>query len=185
MNFNLDDLSFNKSFTQKLMKKITETIEDNSDYKVYRTGDGNEGWIFLYNIIRKTSDYVVQYKVRKWNWLEKTVTQCIIWRDNTSNLANDITTRILFGYLLQNYPAIMSDRLQTKNGNDFWMRQMARAISRNYRVGIANCNRHDVDWYDSAQDGLFQDWIKSQDTFGIRRYPDDLDYQALRYVIAN
>jgi hypothetical protein len=177
--FNLDDVAFNRQFAANKVPKAVEVIEDTAEYKMLRTGDGNAGWIFLYNLGRKTVDYVIQYKTRYWKWLDsKSVTQCVLWRDDASPLVRNATTRMFFGYLLRNYSTIISDRLQTDQGHRFWVSRMADAVTRNYPVGVADLNRQKVNWFVPAVDGDFQDWIRLQQAFGKGE-----KYQALRYVI--
>lgn len=178
--FNLDNPEMNKKFAADQLTKASEIIEDTADYKMIRTGDGNNGWIFLYNISKQTADYVVQYKARNWNWLPQTVTQCVLWNNPASQLIRNATTRMFFGYLLQNYPAIMSDRLQTDNGHRFWQRRMADAANRNYHIGVANTVKHTVNWYDPTGNLDIDDWLRGQDSFG-----KDERYQNMRYIVAN
>lgn len=183
--FNLDNLDANQAFLKSKINKIQEIIEDSTDYRIFRTGDKNNGWIILENYSRQTVDYVVQIKAKNWNWLPLTATQCILWRDPSSPYVQNITTKIFFNFILQNYPMIMSDKLQTDNGQQFWLRQMATATTRNYEVGVANLNLRQINWYVPATDGAFQDWIKNQRTFADPKNYKDTSMQAIRYLIKN
>jgi hypothetical protein len=183
--FNLDNLVANQIFLKNKIDKIQEIIEDSADYRIFKTGDKNNGWIILENYSRQTADYVVQIKSKNWNWMPVTATQCILWRNPASPYVQNITTKIFFNYILQNYPVIMSDKLQTDNGQQFWLRQMANAINRNYEVGVANLNLRQINWYDPKNDGFFEDWIKNQKTFADPKSFKDTSMQAIRYMIKN
>lgn len=178
--FNLDDRVINRTFAAKQMKRVTEVIEDNADYQLARTGDGQNGWILLFNKHDQTADYVVQYRTRRWKLLPPTVTQCVLWRSAGSIYARGITVRIFFDYLLHQHPAIMSDRLQTDAGNRFWLDRMADAISRKLRVGVVELNRRTINWFDPTSGQSFRDWLDDQNTYG-----PGARYQAIRYLIAN
>lgn len=177
--FNLDDRAINRAFAAKQMRRVTEVIEDTPDYQLARTGDGRHGWILLYNKHDKTADYVVQYETRNWNLLPPTVTQCVLWRDAGSAFVRGITVRVFFDYLLQHHPAIMSDRLQTQDGNRFWITRMVDAIARNFRVGVVDLPRRKINWFDPSAGIPFRDWLDDQKTYG----PAAL-LQGVRYLIA-
>lgn len=178
-DFRLSDPAVNRAFIAKQLPQQAEIIEQTPDYKIIRTGDGNQGWIFLHNLHQDTADYVIQYKTRNWPWLNRTVTQCVLWRNPASPYVGDITKRMFFDYLLLRYGTIMSDRLQTMQGRDFWMARMRDAVKLKYKVGVAYLTQHKVQWYDPANDGPFQSWMQAQDTFGQHR-----KYQAIRYLIS-
>jgi len=177
--FRLDDLEFNRKFVNNLLPKVKEIIEDTPDYQVLKTGDGISGWIFLYNIERKTADYVIQYRTKAWGkWLPITVTQCVLWRNPTSLFARGITNKIFFNYLLKTYPAIMSDKLQTANGHDFWTVRMTEAQAAGFKVGVADVKHRKMNWFEGSGANNYAEWMSNQDTFG-----EADKYQDIRYVI--
>ena len=176
--FDLDNPGTNQQHAHRLMPKITEPIDETQDYTIFRTGDGHHGWVALYNKHTDRLDYTIQYQARNWNWLGQTVTQCILWRDPSSPYVRGLTIKMFFDYLLKRYPAIMSDRQQTTQGNDFWQARMTDAVMRHHRVGIADMNARRMNWYDPATDGDYQTWFRSQHT-----YDDPHRFQAIRYVI--
>lgn len=176
--FNLDDVGINHAFTVFQVNRVVETIEATADYRIVRTGDGYEGWFLLIDKASLLTDYAVKYETRKWNWLPRTVTQCILWRRPTSLYARGLTARVFFDVLLPRYGMIMSDRQQTDQGHDFWLARMADANARSEVVGMANTNLHSTAWYRGGNAGL-EAWIRQQDAFGSKHR-----FQALRYVIA-
>jgi hypothetical protein len=176
---NLDDPAVNHVFAAEHLAKRAETIEQTADYIIFRTGDGERGWIVLYNNTDQSADYVVQYRTRNWNWMNKSVTQCVLWRNAASPYVGGLAERIFFGHLLRTYRTIMSDYRQTPSGHDFWIARMKQAISRGHRVGVANTNHHTVAWFDPAAGQTFLAWLRQQDAYG-----PTAKYQSLRYVIS-
>lgn len=176
--FNLDNPIVNFNFLTKQLLKVTEVIEETLLYTIVRTGDFNNGWIFLHNIQDNTVDYAVQCKVRTWSWLPKTVTQTIIWRDDASELAQGIAVKMFFEVLLKKFNSIISDSQQTPDGNRFWRSRLANAVSRGMRVARVDTNQHIVDWYDPSGPGDFRTWLNSFEVFGKKH-----KHQGLRYLI--
>jgi len=175
--FTLDDDDANLAFTKKQMKRVAEVIRATPDYQLVRTGDGNTGYFLLYDNVTQLSDYVIEYHAKKWSWLPRTVTQCLLWRRLGSVSNRGITAEVFFDILLPRYGAIMSDRLQTEAGHNFWIDRMADAVAKGYKVGLANMNMHKVDWYQGEYRGVVA-WVKQQEAFG-----EGNKYQALRYII--
>lgn len=175
--FDFEDDAKNREFTAERMKKISKIIEDNENYSIVGTGDGYHGWYLLFNKETKLSDYAVQYEFRNWNWINGSVTQCVLWRRVGSIFTRDITKRMFFSVLLPKYGAIMSDRQQTDNGHNFWIDRLADAVARNLRVGLADTARHMVDWYDGTHIDVVK-WTRQKDAF-----KEGEKYQDLRYVI--
>jgi hypothetical protein len=179
--FGLDDPAINRAFLACNLPRRVETIEQTADYEIVRTGDGHRGWIFLHNISDNTVDYVVQYHTKNWPWLgNRSVSQLVLWRDVASPFTAHITERMFFDYLLPRYHLIMSDKLQTSAGRDFWSGRMRDAAAKHYKVGVAYLNQKHVEWFDPARDGSFRSWLRAQDTFG-----PDRKHEAIRYVIAD
>lgn len=179
--FGLDDLATNRAFLARNLPRRSETIEQTPDYEIVRTGDGHRGWIFLHNFQNRSVDYVVQYHTKNWPWLSnRSVSQLVLWRDAGSPYVGGLTNRMFFDYLLPKYHLIMSDKLQTLAGRDFWGVRMREAAKRHLKVGVAYLNQKHVAWYDPSRNGQFQSWIQAQATFGPER-----KHKAIRFVITD
>lgn len=172
-----DDVA-NRAFAKRIMRRVAEVIEETPDYKIVRTGDGENGWIILFNIKKETADYVVRYKAENRPWMNRTVTQCIIWRQQGSIFVQGLTQRMFFDYLLPRYKTIISDKEQTDFGHRFWVDRMAQANARGLFVGIVDVMRHTIIWYDSAVD--MKDWINGNNIWQSGR-----KYKDLRYIISS
>jgi hypothetical protein len=175
-----DDPDYNRAFAAKTLAKQAEIIEQTVDYRIIRTGDGHRGWIMLYDKKTKKADYVVQYETRKWPFLKaRTVTQIIAWRDPISQHARGLTRRMFFDFLLNRYGTIMSDLVQTPQGNDFWRARLSDAAHLGHRVGIVKLNSKSVSWF-NANTTSFDDWL------GVRAktYDTPKHFEAIRYLIS-
>lgn len=177
--FGFDDTETNRRFTDKQMDRVSEVLRDEPTLQLVRTGDGNQGWYLLFNRKTHLSDYVIQYAVRKWKWLPRTVTQCILWRRVGSVSNQGITRDVFFNILLPRYGAIMSDRQQTESGHSFWLDRMAAAVASGMRVGIADMMTHTVDWFSGDSTDL-TNWVRDKHSFGRGQ-----KYQSLRYLIVS
>lgn len=177
--FYAEDDDTNRELTAKLMRKVSEVIEDHNEYSIVRTGDGYNGWYLLFDKKTKLSDYMIKYEHRNYKWLvdNGAVTQCILWRRFGSIFTQGITQKVFFDILLPRYGAIMSDIQQTDYGHNFWIDRLAQAISKNLSVGLANVMMHSVEWYEGDYTGI-KNWIKQKDAFKA-----DRKYRDLRYII--
>jgi hypothetical protein len=172
-----DDPVYNKRFAADKLARQTEVIEQRPDSRIIRTGDGHRGWIMLYNDAQQTADYVVQYATRRWPFLNsRTVTQVEIWRDPTSPFAAGVTKRMFFDYLLARYGAIMSDRVQTPQGHDFWQTRLRDAVQLGLHAGVVGLNEKQVRWFDPAAGQTLAQWLAA--TYGPKHH-----FEAIRYLI--
>lgn len=175
--FGLDDPAYNHQFAARLMKRVAEIIDDTPDSQLIRTGNLMNGWIMMYDKQDQSAVYAIQYQTRHWRLLPTTVTQCVLWRKRGSVLVRDITRRVFFDYLLKKFPAIMSDALQTSDGNGFWIDRMGEAVARGLRVGIVTVPHRQIDWLDPGQENLHS-WLARHRTYG-----PESKLQGIRYII--
>jgi hypothetical protein len=175
-----DEIDLNQQFAAKTLKREVEEIEKGTGYRIIRTCDGHRGWIMLYNEKEKKADYAIQYLTRQWPFLNsRTVTQIITWRDATSLFAANITKHIFYDILLDRYPAIMSDLVQTPQGNDFWRRRMLDASQKGLRVGVVKVNKKSVDWFDPKAGLSLGQWLGPPS----KTYDPAKHFEMIRYII--
>lgn len=79
--------------------------------------------------------------------------------------------------LLDKWPTIMSDSLQTDEGFEFWGRRMKEANERGLKVGYADFNDKSVEWFEGPE--TFNQWMLDIDLFG-----SEEKYQAIRMLIS-
>jgi hypothetical protein len=176
--FGLTDPENNKDFARKVLRKKKEVIEDSADYEIFRTGN-QDGYIVLYVKASKSIGYLVRFETLKKKLTDTTVTQVALWRDPRIAYASGVTKKIFFGYLLREWPAVMSDQQQTTRGQEFWQTRMAEAVELGYKVGLADFNAHNVTWF-TGTTAEFPTWLTEHNGWG-----EGSKFRALRYIIAN
>jgi hypothetical protein len=151
-DFGLSNDAYNRKVAHSLLKKNPEIIFDLGDnVKVYKTGT-NKGYIFLYNPEKDLIGYYVRYEEQQNSLVGRKVTQTKLWRSLGDEKAVGVTYKIVFDYLLKKYQAIMSDRLQTENGKDFWIRLMLYALDRGHEVVLADLNSRTIKKIDTTHE---------------------------------
>lgn len=135
----------NRKLVHFLLKRNPKEIFDlGDDVKVYRVGT-NKGYLFMYNPHEDLIGYYVALEEQKKSLLGKKVTQTAVWRSMEDEKADGLTYKIVFDYLLKLYPAIMSDKIQTHDGKNFWIRLMFRALGRGHEVVLADLNARSIE----------------------------------------
>jgi hypothetical protein len=180
-DFTLEDDSKNKKLADSLLKKKVDTLEDNKDYITFVTGNGIKGYVVLIDKDSGLIDYLSKYQRSTFKALHTNnfITQVVVWRRKGSINVQGITSKIFFDYYLNKYKAIMSDQLQTLDGKQFWMDQMAKAVQKGHKVGLADMNLKNIDFYDSSKE-TYNSWIKRMDKIG---WGDDHKKITKRFVI--
>jgi hypothetical protein len=79
--------------------------------------------------------YYVQIKKIVLHGAGPSVVQTIVWRSLSGGAPPGITHKV-FLYLLKKYGSIVSDKLHTERGRDFWIEQLNRAFSKGNKVGL-------------------------------------------------
>jgi hypothetical protein len=174
----LHDGPANRAFAAQQLMRQHAVIERTADYTIFRTGEA-EGWILLYDMRSQEIGYAVGYRTCRWPWMNRPVTQCIVWRYPATCHVLAMTRRIFFGYLPQSFGTIMSDSRDEPSGYDFWVARMSAAIGLNLRVGVADMNVPALDWFDPAGNLCFEAWIRQRNGYGPTR-----NQQAIRYLIS-
>ncbi|EEX94345.1 hypothetical protein VIOR3934_19830 [Vibrio orientalis CIP 102891 = ATCC 33934] len=103
-------------------------------YQLVRTELENDG--FQVALLCGATEEVVYYiKCRVWADVvlaAKPVTQVLLWRTNLVqhlSATQGIAANIFRNYLLEEYNIIASDSCQTREGRDFWVRQLGYALA--------------------------------------------------------
>src|SRR5688572_16112974 len=101
--------------------------------------------------------------------MDRSATQCVLWRFPATPYVMAMTRRIFFGYLPETFRTIMSDGREEPSGHDFWVARMNTAIDLDLRVGVADMNAHTLAWFDPAGSLGFQTWVRQQNAYGPTR----------------
>lgn len=137
-DFGLSDESFNRSQGLKWLKRNPTIVEKLPNSTLYRVGSHEQGFFFLWEPAEKLVGYYIRYEVKRSKFHGVSVTQTALWRSLTSPDSEDMTRHVVFSILLEEYPAIMSDQIQTEEGRRFWLDLMTKALTRKYKVSLVN-----------------------------------------------
>ena len=176
-SFSFDDRQFNQAKLIEYSQNIQTIIFETGNYRIFQTGTNHNGRIILENKDLKTIDYILEFVVTNGFWLDVAVTQTLVWRSPNPKI-NNIASKIFWDILFVRYPAILSDGMQTVEGNKFWFRRMYEASQKGLAVAIVDELRNELIWYKPI-DGDIRLWISNSNTYN---YSSDSLY--LKYLIA-
>jgi len=173
----LDNAGQNSQAYQELADQ--ELVDVASDAKLpltpgYRLlrSDINSDTFALVMLCDTTQEIVYFIRCQIWDDVvlnDRPVTQVLLWRTNvvshrrvTSGIAEDIFRN----YLLESYNIIASDSCQTREGRDFWVRQIGYALAFNefvYRYHRVSCKLTPITDHAVVRDNSCDLWGDSQD----------------------
>ncbi|WP_413113403.1 hypothetical protein [Thaumasiovibrio sp. DFM-14] len=123
-------------------------------------------------LCESTKEVVYYIKCQVWGDVylnAKPITQVLLWRTSnvvhrriTSGLAEDIFR----GYLLDEYNIVASDSCQTREGRDFWVRQLGYALQFGefvYRFDRLNCELLQITDHATVRDNSCDLWGDEQE----------------------
>ena len=120
--------------------------------------------------------YYMEYKVSHKALVgTSSVTQTQVWRAKHAGLPEGFVQNFMMSVLLHKYPAVMSDKTQTKEGRNLWMDLLTRAIRRGMKVALANFEKNDLHEIVNLEDLQLLSksaWAKSS-----------IAHQSLRFII--
>ena len=119
----------------------------------------------------------MEFVVTSTFWLDTAVTQTLVWRSKSSKI-DQIAKLVFWDILFDQYPAILSDGMQTVAGNMFWMYRLEEAVDKNFPVAIVDELRNQLIWYKPTDGDVFL-WIDRSNTYN---YSSDSLY--LKYLIS-
>jgi hypothetical protein len=164
-DFGLTDEKKNKKILKNLLTKKKETFWGTETHELFRTGawDGS-GYILLQNKRENLISYIVKYEMKNGVMnFKKVIVQVKVWRSLKDPAVSGLAKKIFFGILLPKYGAIMSDMLQTRDGQRFWIDNMTQADARGYQVAYVDRNQRKVVIH--PKDISMYDWIDSFHTW--------------------
>ncbi len=177
-DFGLSNESLNKAQAVKWLARSPTTLGTIGSSCLYRVGDNNNGFIFLYNTKSQLVTYFVRYKTRLTKIEGHTVTQTALWRALGAFDTADITRNTIFKYFLVHYPAIMSDRIQTEDGRRFWTDLMGKALSQGFQVCLVDLNSKTIHSIDSEDE--LRAWVSDEKSMWAW---NSMKHQGLRFMI--
>lgn len=138
------DAEVNKDTLAKLLPVATE-LETRNGFKLYREGTAYDGSYFLVKPDGSSIVYYMEYLVHAAHFSGlHSVTQTSIWRKIGAGVPRGLASNVLFKYLVPRYPAVMSDKIQTTRGRDFWVEIMQEALAKNLTVELVDIIKNEV-----------------------------------------
>jgi hypothetical protein len=165
-DFGLSDERKNAKKAIILLGKKKESLEETPTHDFFRTGDWESGgYLVLYNKEWKLISYLVKFEVHNGVMnFRRLVTQVAVWQSLTDPASKGRAEKVFFEILLPKYKAIMSDKLQTPRGRDFWIRNMALADSRGYQIAFVDQDKRTIEIY--QKNTTINRWIQNMNTWG-------------------
>jgi hypothetical protein len=174
-DFGMPSEEYRIGYTEMLLSRQPQVVLEETDTYELRRGGSYPVYFFM---LEKPTQRLVYFAECETNEhvFGESITQVAVWRDDASTAVRGITERVFFEYLLWEWPMIMSDEQQTESGKSFWIRRMAIAVERGYRVGLANTREDMIDWCE----GPFRPWLDAH----AHAWAEHWTAQRLRFVIA-
>jgi hypothetical protein len=169
------DEEVNRATLAKLLPNATEleTIEGN---KLYREGTAYDGCLFLQQ--EGFISYYMEYLVHSAHFNEvHSVTQTSVWRSLSPANPENIASYVMFKYLVPKYPAVMSDKIQTERGRDFWVSIMSKALKKNLVVELVALHKNLV--IPITSDAELRQFTRGD----LNAWGKGLQYEQLRFLI--
>jgi hypothetical protein len=179
-DFGLSVNNYNNKTGLSYLKRNPKIIEKLSDVSnLYRLGNKSEGFMFTWNTELQLIGYFVHYKVKSTKFHGLSVTQTALWRNLLDADSSGLTNKVVFSILLKEYPAILSDKIQTGKGKDFWISLMTKALKLGHKVGLVSFNEQLVHNINSNLE--LRLWL-TDDLSGAWSFNSN-QHQALRFII--
>jgi hypothetical protein len=162
--FDLLKPDINRLEYERLMHGKYETIEEHGPLLLALKSDGGDGEVFLVNRDEKVLTYYVNYEVNHLKGLGRCATQVVLWRRAGSGLPG-VTSRVFNSLLMDKFDAMVSDEIQTPDGQRFWIDRMAEAIQHGWSVGLIDLNgKAKLHRYPGGQS--LQQWLTDMNGWG-------------------
>ena len=166
----------------KFLRRLKETIRENDDSILFRTGMEHDGYFVFLDKKTNYVNYFIRFEFKKLDGVKR-VTQVGIWKTDTPSVSlNDVKTitgDMFFNVLLKRYKTIASDKQQTNDGKRFWIRQMSYAVTANHKVGLLKVGTKEIEYYDKSKYDSIVDWVNDLEISWGR----ETHHQRYRFVI--
>jgi hypothetical protein len=179
-SFGLDDEAHNRKTGLAYLKRKPAVVETLDNSVLYRYGDAHNGVYFLWSSEEQLIHYYMRYKqMRKFHGVS--VTQTSLWRSLTSADAEGLSHHVIYNYLLVQYPALVSDQIQTERGRDFWIKLLTKSLKGNkYDVSLVDFNSQQIHKIELAAE--LRLWLTSEDDNPWSWY--SMKHKGLRFMIS-
>ncbi|RYF03149.1 MAG: hypothetical protein EOO77_31495 [Oxalobacteraceae bacterium] len=172
-DFNLGDHEISKLEYQRLIRSQFNPLKETDQFIIGQTYSDEEGEFFVLDLTKKTVAYTAQYDVYEIDDLGRCCCETLLWKAPDCPVP-DITKKIFFGPMMEQFDAIVSDKSHTQAGKQFWIKRMTECAAKGLTVGLM------------PQEGAFQvfpggdiqAWVRKLVTWGV-----DESFEDTRFFI--
>lgn len=161
-DFGLNNPEANRHEVDRLLSGPYKTIESHGPLVLGQRTEGGDGEFFLIDTEHKVLAYYVNYEVNNLPGLGRCATQVILWRRSGAGMPG-VTRKVFFDILMTSFDAVVSDAVQTGDGQRFWIDRMAEAIHAGWTVGMVD-HRDTLHAYPGGVS--LQQWLTDMDGWG-------------------
>lgn len=135
-DFGLENLVQNRKKLQLYLEQETEVLEEDEDYKFFLAGSWDDfGYLVKFDKKENEIVYLCKFQVSSLApAFSKVVTQTEVWR--ALKTMPGIAKKTFFEILIPRYGAILSDKIHTERGKEFWVSCMEEALRKGLKVGV-------------------------------------------------
>lgn len=181
-DFGLSNKYFNRKTGLNYLRhnpNLVKVLSTNTN--LYQVEDKGNGFYFTWNTEKQLITYFMHYKMLNKKLINTpSITQTALWRMHLDGATKGLTYEMIFKVLLHKYPAILSDKLQTDDGRDFWIGLMDYALVKSYKVGLVDFNNSKV--LPISSNAALRLWLTDASATCAWSY-NSLKHQGLRFVI--
>lgn len=178
-DFGLENLLQNRKKLELYLKQETEVLEEDESYKFFLAGSWDTfGYLVKYDKKENEIVYLCKFQVVNLEPIfSKVVTQTEVWRALKS--MPGIAKRVFFDILLPKYGAILSDKIHTERGKDFWINCLGEALAKGLDVGVVAGKQ----FYEKPKDLSLGSFLSEVDTWkkGLENKERDEQIQFVIY----
>lgn len=140
-DFGLSDPKSNRKKLEHYLENKTETLEENDKYEFFLFGSWTDwGYLIKYDKKEKLILYYCKFQVSPPSKLfPHIVTQTEVWR--ALNQVQGMAKKFLLGFLYEKFGAVMSDKIHTPRGEEFWRAILATAEDMGLGIAVVGSSQ--------------------------------------------
>lgn len=156
-DFGLENQIQNQKKLKIYLEQETEVLEEDENYKFFLAGNwDNFGYLVKYDKKENLIVYLCKFEVSQGTQLfPHLVTQTEVWR--ALKEMPGIAKRVFFDILYPKFGAILSDRIHTERGKEFWISCLKEADRKGLGIGFKYDNPVFLKPKDMSLENFFQE----------------------------
>lgn len=134
----------NKEWLTKSLPKSIKTAHSDSGEELWYYENLKTHTFYYFTHNGKQATYVVRCQLVNIPFVGQAVCQTSLWRDKKYSSTLSIPSWVFFHQLLPKYKSILSDKSQSVEGREFWVRRIAEAIRQKLFVYVVDTRQPKV-----------------------------------------